>query len=805
MTSRRIHRILSQLLPLVLLLTSFAGIAVADSPASNDVGLFSPSAAERTDGGPPAYSLLELSAERNLLAPGESLKLTLSGRADLGTEQAEAIDPAWADWSSSNPAAASAAGGTVTGLAAGSSVITAVYQGLSAAYKVTVAAVSPTPDAELISRLRGALDGLALGFAAGDAASAITQDLSLPAEAVGAPIVWTSSNPEILGTNGKVVRPGYLLGDAAVRLTAALDVAAQPPLVRSFDLVVLKQIESDADRVAFDKQQVQLYFAEPDNAASVTRSFGLLTQGERGSTITYRSGNPAIVADDGTVTPPSAVDSTVVFSAFISYNSALDRKDFVLTVKAANPGDVRVEELLPSRDRLDVQAGDGQIAIAVNARMTDGSFVDATDLGLWTSGDESVAAVSRKGIVRFAGEGETTVSFAYGGVTLTTAVSVRGGGGSGSEGGNGPDSSPLPSPSYSPEPGSSSNPTPKPSASSTPSASASAPATATPSPSPVTGASPSPAASVSPGVTPTPSGTATPSPSAPAVTPSPGAGGASPTPAVSPSPGQSAQPNPDPAPSPSAVPGGVPGPFPPGGSLPFPGGGVPVPQPAVSVSPSPLPEASATTGSPSASLIGSAANAEAVRLAVGQKADAAAPSFRDVPASLWSYKGIRTAARLGVVGGYGDGTFRPEAGVTRAEFARMLASALHVPAADSAVSGFRDTRGHWAAEPIAALADKGIVTGYADGSFRPDQRITRAEIVTVMARVAVPKGGGTAPAFTDIGRHWAKDAIAAFAASQIVTGKGGGRFEPDAPATRAEAAVLILRLLNAALELDLEV
>jgi len=792
-------RFLSQLLPLVLLAASYAGEAAAYGPSSGGGAVIPASMAELSAVTPsaadPSITELILAADTDKLAVGESLALALSGRGEAEPRAGEAIDPAWADWSSSDPAAASVSAGIVTGLAAGSSVITAVYQGLSAAYAVTVTAAAPAWEKEEGDGklLQAKLDDLTIGYTEGDSETNVTHDLLLPGEVNGVPIGWTSSNPAVVSAEGRVVRPDYLLGDAAVALTASVGFASAEPLQRTFLMNVLKLEETDADRVAYDKEQLRLYYAEPDTADSVTRSFGLLPAGERGSTISYRSGNPAIVADDGTVTSPRNVDATVLFSATIGYNGVTDRKDFVLTVKAADPADVKVAELLPSRDRLDALAGDGQIAIAVTARMTNGEFVDATDLGLWQSADESVAAVSRMGIVRFAGAGETTVRFTYGGITLATEVAVQGA--SGPAAGDGSVAEPSPAPGPAPPPSAAPPPDAAPSPAASPAAS--------PPPGSVPGSSPSPNPPASPAASPSP-GPVPGSGSAPGSSPAPNPP-ASPEP--NPTPGQPSLPAPAPAPSPGPS---AAAPVPPPASLPVTGSALPVPAPAPApapqpgASPSPAAHAPAPPAEPAARLIGGVVSEDAVLSAIRTSPAICGKTFRDVPAALWSYKAIHTAARLGIAGGYADGAFRPEAGVTRAEFARMLASAFNLPPAAKAEPGFPDARKHWAAEAISALAAKGIVSGYADGTFRPDRPITRAEIVTMLARLAAVQNSGTAPAFADTGHHWAKAAIAAFTDSQIVNGRGGNRFDPDAAASRAEAVVMILRLLNASLQLDLQ-
>lgn len=172
-------------------------------------------------------------------------------------------------------------------------------------------------------------------------------------------------------------------------------------------------------------------------------------------------------------------------------------------------------------------------------------------------------------------------------------------------------------------------------------------------------------------------------------------------------------------------------------------------------------------------------------------------TFPDTPAALWSAAFIERAARMGIITGYADGSFRPDAKVSRAEFAAMLFKTFGL--SPSGGTGFSDTRGHWAAEAISALQDNGVITGYADGSFHPKQEITRAEMVTMLSRLTNYVSSDSVP-FSDVTAGWAAGPINAFAGAGIVTGKGNGQFKPEEPASRAESVVMILRLMDKLME-----
>jgi hypothetical protein len=108
-------------------------------------------------------------------------------------------------------------------------------------------------------------------------------------------------------------------------------------------------------------------------------------------------------------------------------------------------------------------------------------------------------------------------------------------------------------------------------------------------------------------------------------------------------------------------------------------------------------------------------------------------TYVDVSPDLWCNNAISTLSHLGVLEGYPDGTFRPNAAITRAEFAAMALRFYIVTF--SGDDRFSDMDGHWAREAVNGAAAYGILEGYPDGTFRPDENITRAETATILNRV----------------------------------------------------------------------
>ena len=108
--------------------------------------------------------------------------------------------------------------------------------------------------------------------------------------------------------------------------------------------------------------------------------------------------------------------------------------------------------------------------------------------------------------------------------------------------------------------------------------------------------------------------------------------------------------------------------------------------------------------------------------------------YSDVSASNWYNNAVSTLSGDNIIKGYSDGTFGGNKNITRAEFA-VLASRFATDATDPNAKTFSDVEGHWAASDIARAAALGYIEGYSDGTFRPDQYITRAEAMTLMNRV----------------------------------------------------------------------
>lgn len=188
-------------------------------------------------------------------------------------------------------------------------------------------------------------------------------------------------------------------------------------------------------------------------------------------------------------------------------------------------------------------------------------------------------------------------------------------------------------------------------------------------------------------------------------------------------------------------------------------------------------------------------------------------------AGHWAKDAVARLVKAGIVSGNGDGTFRPDAALTRAAFVKMLAGARRIPAAPGSSTGFADTAGHWVATQgyLGAAVQAGILVPaeYPGGRFEPDRPITREEIAVMVTRAlgqdALAAGrrvtltGGLLSlggrSFADAGA-WSRPGYVAQAVEVgIVAGykeaDGTYTFRPDRQATRAEAAVMSLRAMEA--------
>jgi len=162
--------------------------------------------------------------------------------------------------------------------------------------------------------------------------------------------------------------------------------------------------------------------------------------------------------------------------------------------------------------------------------------------------------------------------------------------------------------------------------------------------------------------------------------------------------------------------------------------------------------------------------------------------YYDFDYDHWAHDYVAILGQKNLISGYPDGNFYPEKAITRAEFVYILWKASGSPAS---TSSFSDTTNHWAREAIGWAYDQKIVKGFDDGLFYPDYPVTRAQMAKITYNFK--------PSFAM--RFYADISIDCWAYSWIttntyLTGYADGTFRPDNTATRAEASAVIERVLR---------
>lgn len=165
----------------------------------------------------------------------------------------------------------------------------------------------------------------------------------------------------------------------------------------------------------------------------------------------------------------------------------------------------------------------------------------------------------------------------------------------------------------------------------------------------------------------------------------------------------------------------------------------------------------------------------------------------------WSQPNVSNLMGKGILAGYADGTFRPESPLTRAEFAKIISLAFSFEPKRSDSPLFTDIpNGFWALPFIERLWKAQIIEGFPDNTFRPQEPVKRAELAAMLTRVInwPLVASSFPPTFTDLdSRHWGFQYIETGTWQGAWDGYPNGSFQPERYASRAEVAALIVRLL----------
>ncbi|MEC2921384.1 S-layer homology domain-containing protein [Bacillus tropicus] len=171
--------------------------------------------------------------------------------------------------------------------------------------------------------------------------------------------------------------------------------------------------------------------------------------------------------------------------------------------------------------------------------------------------------------------------------------------------------------------------------------------------------------------------------------------------------------------------------------------------------------------------------------------------YSDVPANHWSTKAIYDLTNRKVVQGYGNNIFGFGDNVTRGQVARMIYMYVKPADADASFKNpFTDIRGHMFEKEIRALAKAGLVNGYGEGKFGPDDVLTREQMAQVLTNAFKFKSTKTT-SFTDIDKNsWALKAISALQENGVTIGTGGKMYSPYAHVTREQYSQFLYNSIN---------
>ncbi|HBF38149.1 MAG TPA: hypothetical protein DDW50_12615 [Firmicutes bacterium] len=172
----------------------------------------------------------------------------------------------------------------------------------------------------------------------------------------------------------------------------------------------------------------------------------------------------------------------------------------------------------------------------------------------------------------------------------------------------------------------------------------------------------------------------------------------------------------------------------------------------------------------------------------------AAPVLSDI-SDTWAIKPIQSLADKGIINGYPDGSFKPDQPITRAEFAKLIARTFHYQPSDQGY--FSDTTGNWAKNFISSAVQHKVMHPFPDGTFKPKQQLSRAQMATMLTRIIQlgkpeEKYNPWSTSFSDVPKsNWAFQNIEIINKLNLFPASFKSEFHPEQMVTRAEAAWMI--------------
>ena len=271
---------------------------------------------------------------------------------------------------------------------------------------------------------------LAVGYAAGESASAVTNNVTLPTSINGVAISWASSIPGTITTGGAVTRPTFVAGNATVTLTATLSqttYSGSPARTdtKTFVLTVIKLPPNDAEAVAATKAALAIGYATGDSASAIKGNLTLATTGLYGATVSWATTDAGVITTGGVVTRPSYIagNATVNLTATITRSqdsSASDTKVFSDQIVIKNVPSTDAEKVAADKDNLAIGYQTGDSAASVTKALTLATAGTNTGVTIsWASSDAGV--VGTDGTVTRPAIGQPDAS-----VTLTATITSGG-------------------------------------------------------------------------------------------------------------------------------------------------------------------------------------------------------------------------------------------------------------------------------------------------------------------------------------------------------------------------------------------
>ena len=170
----------------------------------------------------------------------------------------------------------------------------------------------------------------------------------------------------------------------------------------------------------------------------------------------------------------------------------------------------------------------------------------------------------------------------------------------------------------------------------------------------------------------------------------------------------------------------------------------------------------------------------------------AASTFPDVPDGKFFSEGVRYCTEKGYVDGYTDGTFKPNAAITRAELAVIMNNMLDMK--DAADNSFTDVpKGKWFTVPVLNCVKAGVISGYGNGRFGPKDKVTREMAAVILAKALGVRPSPSSSCFDDEEdiSNWAKGFVSMMRNKGLISGMGKNRFDPKGKVTRGQVCAIL--------------